>query len=96
MISPFYLCTDSVPVIDLQVYMGRYWIITEIQNTGLTDNLPPLVLKVRHLSDSAFYTGFSRLEVPEYALNGYPKFVMGYEAHFQIRVLWLYIYASAS
>ena len=33
-------------------------------------NLPLLVLKARHLSGSAFYTGFSRLEVPEQALDG--------------------------
>ena len=35
-------------------------------------NLPLLVLKARHLSDSAFCTGFSRLEVPEQALGGIP------------------------
>ena len=34
--------------------------------------LPPLVLKARYLSDSAFHTGFSRLEVPEQALDGIP------------------------
>ena len=34
----------------------------------------PLVLKAMHLqvSDSAFCTGFSRLEVPEQALGGIP------------------------
>ena len=35
-------------------------------------NLPLLVLKARHLSGSAFCTGFSRLEVPEQALDGIP------------------------
>ena len=35
-------------------------------------NLPPLVLKARHLSDSAFCTRFFRLEVPEQALGGIP------------------------
>ena len=34
--------------------------------------LPLLVLKARHLSGSAFCTGFSRLEVPEQALDGIP------------------------
>ncbi len=29
-----------------------------------------MVLKVRHLSGSAFCTGFSRLKVPEQALDG--------------------------
>ena len=29
-------------------------------------------LKARHLSGSAFCTGFSRLEVPEQALDGIP------------------------
>ena len=33
-------------------------------------NLPLLVLKARHLSGSAFCTGFSRLEVSEQALGG--------------------------
>ena len=33
-------------------------------------NLPPLVLKARHLSGTAFRTRFSRLEVPEQALDG--------------------------
>ena len=33
-------------------------------------NLPLLVLKARHLSGSAFCTGFSKLEVPEQALDG--------------------------
>ena len=33
-------------------------------------NLPLLVLKARYLSGSAFCTGFSRLEVPEQALDG--------------------------
>ena len=31
-----------------------------------------VVLKARHLSDSAFCTGFSRLGVPEQALDGIP------------------------
>ena len=31
-----------------------------------------VVLKVRHLSGSAFSTGFSRLEVPEQVLDGIP------------------------
>ena len=31
-----------------------------------------LVHKARHLSGSAFCTGFSRLEVPEQALDGIP------------------------
>ena len=35
-------------------------------------NLPPLVLNARLLSDPAFSTGFSRLNVPEQALNGIP------------------------
>ena len=35
-------------------------------------NLPLLVLKARHLSGSAFCTGFSRLKVPEQALDGIP------------------------
>ena len=35
-------------------------------------NLPPLVLKARHLSDSAFCTRFVRLKVPEQALGGIP------------------------
>ena len=38
----------------------------------LSFNLPLLVLKARHLSGSAFCTGFSRLEVPEQALDGIP------------------------
>ena len=33
-------------------------------------NLTLLVLKVRHISGSAFCTGFFRLEVPEQALGG--------------------------
>ena len=35
-------------------------------------NLPLLVLKARHLSGSALCTGFSRLVVPEQALDGIP------------------------
>ena len=34
--------------------------------------LPLVVLKARHLSNSAFCNGFSRLEVPEQALDGIP------------------------
>ena len=37
-----------------------------------TNELPLLVFKAKHLSGSAFCTGFSRLEVPEQALNGIP------------------------
>ena len=41
---------------------------------------PLIVLKARHLSSSAFCTGFSRLEVPEQALDGIPLgFGIGYE-----------------
>ena len=34
--------------------------------------IPVLVLKARHLSGSAFHTGFCRLEVPQQALDGIP------------------------
>ena len=37
-----------------------------------TCNLPHLLLKARHLSDSAFCTGSLRVEVSEQALSGIP------------------------
>ena len=38
----------------------------------LAMKVPPLLLKARHLSDSADYTGVSRLEVSEQALDRIP------------------------
>ena len=41
-----------------------------VERSSSHSNLPLLVLKARRLSGSAFCTGFSRLEVPEQALDG--------------------------
>ena len=40
--------------------------------TKVLFNLPLLVFKARHLSGSALCIGFSKLEVPEQALDGIP------------------------
>ena len=56
-------------------------------------NLPLLVLKARHLSGSAFCTGFSRLEVPEQALGG---ILLGLELVVKINLLNIHIYHTAA
>ena len=51
--------------------------------------LPLLVLKARHLGGSAFYTGLSRLEVPEQALGGIP---LGLGLVVKINLLNIYVH----
>ena len=50
---------------------------------------PLLVLKARHLSGSAFCTAFSRLEVPEQALDGIP---LGLGSVVKINLLNFHVY----
>ena len=55
--------------------------------------LPLLVLKTRHLSGSAFCTGFSTLEVPVQVLGGIP---LGLRLVVNIKLLNIHIAVTSS